>query len=202
MRTHIHRWTILIAVVVTVGPGCVAGDPSRRRPDESEPAYHARMLEAGDFQMGWPVPESDRLPMSVWSDNEAMDKVMKRMAAEFAGIERGAPYHLAALIKLGRRSAPYLLAMLTNEKPTPFTYYGDSLYFYYVGLRPTTHHEELVLHTALLCDLADFALRRIYRVEVGWKAGLSHEEIEGAQRKWRKVVEENLETSGRHRTIP
>ena len=72
-----------------------AGDRCAVDTQREDASWHAAKLKAGDF----PVMGDSR------------------------SIVFGEPYHLARLIKLGKKASPCLLQMLSDDTPTPYTYY-------------------------------------------------------------------------------
>jgi len=101
-------------------------------------------------------------------------------------ILRGVPYHVRALILIGPDAADALLALLENTNSAPFDYYG-SLEFVH-GSR--MFFEPFIKRKATVGDLADYALRKIYSVDVGFRSYHDDGDRRACVEKWKQVVSE------------
>ncbi len=117
--------------------------------------WHADRLRAGDFRIG-----------------------------PGRSVSHGEPYHLGALIEMGREAGPALQELLADDSGTPYDYMG-SLTFLSSSWRPAN----LELHVATIGDMADYALRVIYRTDVGYRSHLSEEQRRGAIGRWHGVIQ-------------
>ena len=104
------------------------------------------------------------------------------------------PYHIWRLIEIGRPAGQILVGMLEDERPTPFEYYFGKLEF---GGGIVIHKTEPQYQKryATIGDMADYALRKIYKQDVGCRSYLTKEERGAAIVRWKRVVEGG-ETSG------
>jgi hypothetical protein len=114
-------------------------------------------------------------------------KAAEQLQVELRYVEYGAPYHVNALVMIGRDATPVLLEMLQDESPTPVHYTGERLDYERKGLQKY-RPELLVERQATIGDLADYALRRIYGTDVGWRSYLSPKEREEAYSRWERVL--------------
>lgn len=125
----------------------------------NEAQTHARQLKNGDFSYRY--PESFRA---------------------------GEPYHLARLISIGKPAASVLMELLEDPTPTPFTYVGR-MSFGGETLRVTNLTSVPSKHNATVADLADYALRRIYHKDIGFRSYLSPSERVAKISEWKGIIE-------------
>ncbi|MCX5647725.1 MAG: hypothetical protein NTX40_01295 [Planctomycetota bacterium] len=98
------------------------------------------------------------------------------------------PYHLERLVELGfGDSGPVLLALLNDTSPTPIICVGESIFF-----RTCLRVDGEPVRKATIADLADWALRQVYKVDkgVGFRGDLPLAEREQAIQRWVKVIED------------
>ncbi|MDP6380078.1 MAG: hypothetical protein QF662_01930 [Phycisphaerae bacterium] len=125
---------------------------------------HADKLRQGDFGLG---------DDSVEFNDDALTAILT-----------GQPYHLRELIKGKYDSAPVLIELLQDETPTPYYYY-DTLTFigglYSGDLGPR--------RTATISDMADYALRAIFKTDVGFRSYKPKSERKAAIQRWMDVAQ-------------
>ena len=179
----------VFGIVAFVCVGCGGGEANKSGPLDLA-RHHARMLKDGDFETGWrpgEPPSHIVVPAKGKATDADLQKAQEQLAIEMKFVEYGAPYHLNALVMIGREATPVLLKMLRDDSPTPVFYTGERLDFERSGLQPY-RPELLRRHQATMGDLADCALRRIYGTDVGWRSYLGPKERQEAYVKWQRVA--------------
>ena len=91
----------------------------------------------------------------------------------------GQPFHVWMLIELNPDSLDCLLTALRDDTPTEERYVGILTYLTRTGSRP-----EYGEHVATIGDFADYALRCIFKTDVGYRSYISASEREAAIRRW------------------
>jgi len=163
------------AVMLAVCSLCLLGSCSKpgsptTADKDGDPVWHIEKLRQGDFHRR--VDHRDVLAMT------AME-----------------PYHVWRLIEIGPSAGPHLVGLLEDETLTPFKYYGSPV-FAPSGARGT--ETGTVDRTATLGDVADYALRRIYEDDVGYRSYLGQPDRSIAVARWRQIVAERA-GAGRER---
>ncbi|MBE3123690.1 MAG: hypothetical protein IMZ65_02700, partial [Planctomycetes bacterium] len=192
---------VLAAFVLCLASGC--GGVARDDEGPVTPQYHAAMLRKGDLRLGvcsnWRAnPRLKDLPRNEALTPEQQEALIAEIAKGPGLGEWEAPYHVNALITIGRPSVPVLLKMLEDSHPTTLVYTGNQLDFGRRGLQIREEGDSLD-HRATIADLADFALRRIcagndlarrqrYEKDVGWRYDLGRDDRLKAIAKWRAIA--------------
>jgi hypothetical protein len=135
---------------------------------QAEAARHIAELRAGNFEVIGEMSQEKQDPQYLLTMAE--------------------PYHLWRLIEMGQAGAPALYEALSDDMPTSICYEEDSVSFM-LG----RHWVSVPKRHATIGDLADYALRRIYDVDAGYRSYRSTAEREAAIRRWRKIIIERSE---------
>jgi hypothetical protein len=136
-----------------------------------------------------PPSKSGVMNLSAYHANRLLEEDF-RLEKKY-GFATGHPgvYHLNRLIELGELATPELLCLLEINKATPFDYSG-TLYFEY-GLRPLGPYYDGKNHIATIADLADYALREIYKADPGFRSFRPEKDRMAAITAWRQIAYEN-----------
>ena len=98
------------------------------------------------------------------------------------------PYHLDRLLELGPlKSGGVLHELLANTSPTPIQFIGDNIRWAAIS----SINEPVERRAATIGDLADWAMRQLYRVPlgVGYRGDLPAPQRKEAIHRWLKVIE-------------
>ena len=151
---------ILFLIILTF-PGCAARQAevaSTQSEVSARPAYMASWY-AGCLVMGDFHPREDG---SILYANE--------------------PHYLARLVAMGQDAGPVLVDLLENDTSTPFIYV-DKLVFTLSGFSDGAE-----VHNATIADLADWGLRAIYNIDVGFRSHLPPESRKKLISRWSEIV--------------
>jgi hypothetical protein len=183
---------LAVAVIVLAGSvqGCHRDELPPRLEINSEALWHGQMLAAGHFgvtceqcasRRDGPGVVAERVPPQDVDLQGLAQTIMDKLHRE--GTVLGEPWHLKQLIRLGRHAGPVLIGMLNNARRTPVTYL-EQLDF--MGHKVCPGPEPV--RRATVGDLADYALRAIYKVDVGWRSYHTEHRRGEALARWRDVV--------------
>ena len=110
------------------------------------------------------------------------------VAGDFRTYDSEVPYHLSRLVDLGPLESWGLFhELLANTSPTPILLIGDNIR----SAAILSINGRVERRMATIGDLADWALRRIYRVPlgVGYRGDLPAAQRTEATRRWLEAIE-------------